>query len=113
MQLLDGHPVDALQLKWLRKQMGLVSQEPVLFDATIAENIAYGDNSRVVPMDDIIKAAKNANIHNFIASLPKVIFICHILIYIFIVPNVLTLFLKTIIILSYNYISGGNQYLLR
>ena len=54
--------------------MGLVSQEPVLFDTTIRENIAYGDNSRVVPMEEIINAAKNANIHEFIHSLPDVSF---------------------------------------
>jgi ATP-binding cassette subfamily B (MDR/TAP) protein 1 len=52
--------------------MGIVSQEPVLFDRTIAENIAYGDNSREVPMEEIIEAAKKANIHSFISSLPLV-----------------------------------------
>ncbi|KAL2895423.1 ABC transporter B family member 13 [Bienertia sinuspersici] len=45
--LLDGHDVRNLQLKWLRKQMGLVSQEPVLFAATIAENILYGKEDAV------------------------------------------------------------------
>ena len=52
--------------------MGLVSQEPILFDCSIADNIAYGDNSRNVGMDEIIKAAKDANIHNFITTLPEV-----------------------------------------
>ena len=52
--------------------MGLVSQEPILFDCSIADNIAYGDNSRTVSMDEIIKAAKDANIHNFITTLPEV-----------------------------------------
>jgi ATP-binding cassette subfamily B (MDR/TAP) protein 1 len=52
--------------------MGIVSQEPVLFDRTIAENIAYGDNGREVPMEDIVAAAEKANIHNFITSLPLV-----------------------------------------
>jgi ABC-type multidrug transport system fused ATPase/permease subunit len=52
--------------------MGIVSQEPVLFDRTIAENIAYGDNSRDVPMEEIIDAARKANIHSFISSLPLV-----------------------------------------
>lgn len=56
----------------LRAQMGIVSQEPVLFDRTIAENIAYGDNSRDVPMEEITEAAEKANIHNFISSLPLV-----------------------------------------
>ena len=52
--------------------MGLVSQELVLFDTNIRDNIAYGDNSREVPMHEIIEAAMNANIHNFIESLPNV-----------------------------------------
>jgi ABC-type multidrug transport system fused ATPase/permease subunit len=48
-----------------------VSQEPILFDASIRENIAYGDTSRKVPMQEIEEAAKNANIHQFIVSLPE------------------------------------------
>ena len=56
----------------MRAQMGLVSQEPMLFDCSIKDNIAYGDNSREVPMADIIEAAKGANIHSFIELLPEV-----------------------------------------
>jgi ATP-binding cassette subfamily B (MDR/TAP) protein 1 len=52
--------------------MAIVAQEPALFDRTIGQNIAYGDNSREVQMDEIIGAAKQANIHTFIASLPAV-----------------------------------------
>ena len=52
--------------------MGIVSQEPSLFDTSIRDNIAYGDNSREIPMEDIIKAARDANIHNFIETLPHV-----------------------------------------
>ncbi len=37
-----------MNVSWLREQMGIVSQEPVLFDTSIAENIAYGDNTRKV-----------------------------------------------------------------
>ena len=72
LQSIDGHDVSSISLRLLRLQLGIVSQEPVLFDRTIAENIAYGDNSRVVPMSEIIEAAKQANIHNFINSLPLV-----------------------------------------
>ncbi|XP_047112212.1 ATP-dependent translocase ABCB1-like [Schistocerca piceifrons] len=68
---LDGRDVSKVKMANLREQMGLVSQEPVLFDRTIAENIAYGDNSREVTMVEIIEAAKKSNIHNFIASLPQ------------------------------------------
>ncbi|CAG5040906.1 unnamed protein product [Parnassius apollo] len=60
-----------MSLSTLRKNLGIVSQEPVLFDRTIAENIAYGDNTRNVPMDEIIKAAKEANVHTFVAALPS------------------------------------------
>lgn len=49
-----------------------MSQEPILFDGTLAENIQYGDNSRIVSMDEVVDAAKQANIHTFIASLPQV-----------------------------------------
>lgn len=56
----------------LRSQLGLVSQKPVLFDRTIAENISYGDNFREhIPMTEIIEAAKMANIHEFIKRLPQ------------------------------------------
>ncbi|NWZ29094.1 MDR3 protein, partial [Asarcornis scutulata] len=69
--LLDGQNAKMLNIQWLRAQIGIVSQEPILFDCTIAENIAYGDNSREVPQEEIVRAAKEANIHSFIESLPK------------------------------------------
>nr|AAO20901.1 Mdr3 [Takifugu rubripes] len=50
---LDGVNVKQLNIHWLRSQIGIVSQEPVLFDCSLAENIAYGDNSRSVSMDEI------------------------------------------------------------
>ncbi|XP_028607313.2 ATP-dependent translocase ABCB1 isoform X1 [Podarcis muralis] len=68
--LLDGNGATQLNVQWLRSQIGIVSQEPVLFDCTIAENIAYGDNSRKVSFDEIVEVAKAANIHAFIDSLP-------------------------------------------
>ncbi|XP_008221400.1 PREDICTED: ABC transporter B family member 13-like [Prunus mume] len=66
--LLDGHDVGILQLKWLREQMGLVSQEPALFATTIAGNILFGKED--ADMDQIIEAAKAANAHSFIQGLP-------------------------------------------
>ncbi|CAG9855746.1 unnamed protein product [Phyllotreta striolata] len=68
---LDDQNIKNIRLNSLRSHLGIVSQEPNLFNKTIAENIAYGDNSRIVPTDEIIRAAKNANIHNFIAGLPE------------------------------------------
>ncbi|XP_063180837.1 ATP-dependent translocase ABCB1 [Chroicocephalus ridibundus] len=68
--LFDGKSSKTLNIQWLRAQIGIVSQEPMLFDCTIAENIAYGDNTRQVSHEEIVKAAKEANIHSFIDSLP-------------------------------------------
>ncbi|XP_006925785.1 phosphatidylcholine translocator ABCB4 isoform X2 [Pteropus alecto] len=68
--LLDGQEAKKLNVQWLRAQLGIVSQEPVLFDCSIAENIAYGDNSRFVSQDEIVNAAKAANIDPFIETLP-------------------------------------------
>ena len=64
--------ISSLDLQWYRYQMGVVSQEPVLFDMSIASNIAYGYNARDVSMEEIIEAARSANIHQFISSLPDV-----------------------------------------
>ena len=64
--------VMGLNVQWLRHQMGLVSQEPVLSDCSIADNIRYGDNFREVSDEEVEAAAKSANIHNFITSLPQV-----------------------------------------
>uniref|UniRef100_A0A8C8RV11 ATP-binding cassette sub-family B member 5 n=1 Tax=Pelusios castaneus TaxID=367368 RepID=A0A8C8RV11_9SAUR len=69
--LFDGINAKCLNIQWLRSQIGIVSQEPVLFDCSIAENIAYGDNSRNVPLDEIQEVAKAANIHSFIEELPE------------------------------------------
>lgn len=60
-----------MNLQWWRSQIGFVSQEPVLFDASIRENIAYGDTSRVIPMEEIRQAAQSANIQRFVESLPE------------------------------------------
>jgi len=66
--LLDGMDITTLQLKWLRQQIGLVGQEPILFDGTIAQNIAYGkpDASRA----EIEEAARMANALTFIGTFP-------------------------------------------
>ena len=61
-----------INLSWLRSQIGIVSQEPVLFDGTIAENIRYGALFREVSDEEVIAAAQSANIHSFIETLPKV-----------------------------------------
>lgn len=69
---IDDEDLRQLALSNLRMQLGIVSQEPILFDRTIRENIAYGDNSRKVTDQEIIAAAQKSNIHHFISALPLV-----------------------------------------
>ncbi|XP_078435342.1 ABC transporter B family member 11-like isoform X3 [Wolffia australiana] len=66
--LLDGEDLRNYQLAWLRRKMGLVGQEPVLFSGTIRENIAYGKEGQATE-SEIVAAAQAANAHNFISSL--------------------------------------------
>ncbi|CAN0230516.1 unnamed protein product [Ascophyllum nodosum] len=66
--LLDGSDVRTLNLVWLREQIGLVSQEPVLFATTIADNIAYGREGAT--REEIEEAARKANAHDFVTSFP-------------------------------------------
>ena len=69
---LDSANIKDLNVKWLRSKVGIVSQEPVLFDASVADNIRYGALFRDVSDEEILEAAKAANIHSFIESLPMV-----------------------------------------
>ncbi|XP_022602203.1 bile salt export pump-like [Seriola dumerili] len=69
--LIDGHDSTRVNVPFLRSKIGIVSQEPVLFDCSIAENIKYGDNSREISMNEVIAAAKQAQLHNFVMSLPE------------------------------------------
>ncbi len=71
---LDDHDIRSLNLPWLRSQLGFVQQEPFLFNLSIRDNIAYGDNSRQVTQEEIEQAARNANIHDSIISFPQVKF---------------------------------------
>lgn len=75
---LDGHDISTLNLRWLRHQVSLVSQEPVLFSTTIEDNIRHGligteqeHASKEVQKDLIIQAAKMANAHDFVSNLPE------------------------------------------
>jgi ABC-type multidrug transport system fused ATPase/permease subunit len=66
---LDGHNLKKIRLQSLRNHIGLVSQETILFNSTIKENIQYG---RPKASDaEIIEAARKAQIHDFIESLPR------------------------------------------
>ncbi|XP_037423436.1 putative multidrug resistance protein [Triticum dicoccoides] len=66
---LDGVDIRRLRLKWLRAQMGLVSQEPALFATTIMENILVGKEDATP--EEVTTATKAANAHNFISQLPQ------------------------------------------
>uniref|UniRef100_A0A0K0DRR2 ABC transporter domain-containing protein n=1 Tax=Angiostrongylus cantonensis TaxID=6313 RepID=A0A0K0DRR2_ANGCA len=68
--LFDEEDSRLLNLKHLRSQISVVGQEPVLFNYSIRENIAYGIENATA--SEIEEAAKLANAHDFIAQLPKV-----------------------------------------
>lgn len=65
---IDGNDVRKLTLESLRSQIGLVSQDVYLFGGSIKDNIAYGKPDAT--MEEIVDAAKKANIHDFIMELP-------------------------------------------
>ena len=67
---IDGHQLIEYNLKWLRERIGVVSQKPILFQATIRENILFGKD--MATEDEIQQAAKIANAHDFIMALPDV-----------------------------------------
>jgi ATP-binding cassette subfamily B (MDR/TAP) protein 1 len=66
--LLDGHDLRDLNLRWLRRQIGLVSQEPALFATTIRENLLLGRDGAT--QEELEEAARVANAHSFIVKLP-------------------------------------------
>ena len=66
---IDGHDIREVTLDSLRSQMGIVTQETILFDDTVANNIAYGKEIRT--REEVIGAAKAANAHQFILSMPQ------------------------------------------
>lgn len=66
--LLDGHDIRSLNLHWLRRQIGLVAQEPVLFDTTLLDNIKYGNQHATLEM--VKDAINTANAQEFIDKLP-------------------------------------------
>lgn len=67
--LIDGHDIRDVTLKSLRGQIGIVTQQTILFNDTVKNNIAYGDIRK--GDEDIISAARAANAHDFIMKLPQ------------------------------------------
>ena len=68
--LVDAKHISKLNIKNYRSHLALVSQEPTLYQGTIRENIVLGTNDEDISEDKIIKACKDANIYEFIQSLP-------------------------------------------
>ncbi|PIN07940.1 Peptide exporter, ABC superfamily [Handroanthus impetiginosus] len=66
--LLDGRDLKSYNLRWLRNHLGLVQQEPIIFSTTIRENIIYARHN--ASEAEIKEAARIANAHHFISSLP-------------------------------------------
>src|SRR4029077_10655689 len=67
--LIDGVDIAAVDVAWLRRQVGVVLQENVLFNRTIRDNVALSDPS--LPMERVIAAAQLAGAHEFILELPE------------------------------------------
>ncbi|MDC0865017.1 ABC transporter ATP-binding protein [Rickettsiaceae bacterium] len=67
--LIDGHDIKQIEVGVLRNQIAMVTQDSVLFDVSVADNIAYGRLN--VSRKEIIDAAKDADAHEFIESLPQ------------------------------------------
>ncbi len=67
--LIDGHDIRDVTIESLRGQIGIVTQQTILFNDTVRNNIAYGNIEK--SEEDIIRAAKAANANDFIMNLPK------------------------------------------
>jgi len=68
--LLDGHPIEEYKLEDLRRQVAMVSQRVILFDASIADNVAYGEMQGAQP-DRLAAAVRSANAMEFVEHLPE------------------------------------------
>ncbi|KJH41541.1 ABC transporter, ATP-binding protein [Dictyocaulus viviparus] len=69
--MVDGENIRNINIRNLRQQICIVSQEPTLFNSTIRDNICYGLESNRPSYEQIVRAAKMANIHDFILGLPE------------------------------------------
>jgi len=69
--LVDGHDTTKTNTKFLRSHIGIVAQEPTLFDCTIGENIKYGCLDREVTDEEMVRASTIASLHDFIKDMPE------------------------------------------
>lgn len=66
---IDGYPIEEINIEFLRNYIGVVSQEPNLFNTTIEQNIRYGREE--ITQSEIIAALHKANAYNFVMSFPE------------------------------------------
>ncbi|MEE2752091.1 MAG: ATP-binding cassette domain-containing protein, partial [Myxococcota bacterium] len=66
---MDSHPYETLDVNWVREQVGVVSQEPILFATSIRNNILYGQPN--ASLEEVMAAAKASNAHDFIQGFPE------------------------------------------
>ena len=70
---LDGRDIKTLNINWLRSKIGLVSQEPILFNMSIYDNVCYGDVTRTdIPISEVMEMCRQSNIQPRIENLPEV-----------------------------------------
>ena len=68
---LDGVDLENVDMQWYRKQITMVSQDPVMYARSIKENIVYGLDEKEYDHESIVEACKQANAHDFIMSFPE------------------------------------------
>lgn len=69
--LIDGRDITTINVRWLRHHIGIVHQEPKLFNTTIRENLLLGVPNRCASQEQIERACVQANCHDFITALPE------------------------------------------
>jgi ATP-binding cassette subfamily B (MDR/TAP) protein 1 len=69
--LLDGNALESYDVHWLRRQIGIVAQEPLLFGTTIRENLMYGVTGQRIDDEGLLADCKRANVQEFIEQLPE------------------------------------------
>ena len=72
--MIDGHSTKNTSVAFLRSKIGIVSQEPVLFAGSVYDNIVYGDQTRKISPEEVERAARLANMHEFVMSMKDVSF---------------------------------------
>jgi ATP-binding cassette subfamily B (MDR/TAP) protein 1 len=70
MVTIDGQDVTTLNINWLRNNVGIVQQEPILFNATVEENVRIGNPE--MSQEEVIRVCRMANAHDFIRKLAHV-----------------------------------------